>query len=85
MTALTNTQMKPNRFARYARARKMVNFIQTNLAKGLTVQIIVSSIRTVNYKGRAHIESFKADKTGAYVKRGKSWDCIDYVQHIRAF
>lgn len=79
---LTNDQMKPNRFARWAKARKRINFILENLEAGRTVQIATYT-KAVRYTAK-HKEMFKATKTGAYVQRGKNWDCIDGC-NVQAF
>lgn len=79
---MTNEQMKPGRFLRFYKARKRIAFIRENLAAGHIIQI-TTSLRAVRYSAK-HIDMFKATKTGAYVQRGKSWDCIDYCD-IRAF
>lgn len=79
---MTNDQMKPNRYARWAKARKVISFILSNLEAGKTVQIATYT-KAVRYNAK-HKEMFKATKTGAYVQRGKSWDCIDGC-NIQAF
>lgn len=78
---MTNEQMKAGRFLRWHKARQKVAFIQQHLAAGRTVQITTAT-RAVRYKP-AHVDCFKATKAGAYVQRGKSWDCIDFVADIR--
>lgn len=79
---MTNDEMKANRFARWAKARKTVAAIKEQLAKGRTVQITTYT-KAVRYKA-VHAEMFKATRNGAFVQRGKSWDCIDYCA-IRVF
>ena len=79
---LTNDQMKPNRFARWAKARKRIKFILENLESGRTVQIS-TYLKSVRYTAK-HKEMFKATKNGAWVQRGKNWDCIDGCD-VRAF
>jgi hypothetical protein len=79
---MTNEQMKPSRFLRLHRARRIVRFIRENLAAGHIVQI-TNHLRAVRYNAK-HIGMFKATKSGAYVQRGKAWDCIDYCD-VRAF
>lgn len=73
---MTNTEMKPNRFARWHLARKRIAFIRKHLAAGNTVAISTQT-RAVHYTAK-HINMFKATRSGAYVQRGKSWDCIDF-------
>ena len=75
---LTNEQMKPNRFLRWHKARKKIAAIKAHLSQGHTVQIGTMTHAT-NYKAK-HIDMFKATRSGAYVQRGKSWDCIDFCK-----
>ena len=79
---ITNDQMKPNRFARWANARKRVSFIVSNLNAGKTVQLTTYT-KATRYNAK-HINMFKATKFGAFVQSGKSWLCIDGVD-VRAF
>ena len=79
---LTNAQMTAGRFAKWARARKKVAWIKAQLAAGKTVQITTYT-RATRYTAK-HAEMFKATKGGAYVQRGKAWDCFDGCD-LRAF
>lgn len=79
---MTNDQMIANRFGRWAKARKLVKYIQSNLEAG-NVVVIATHTRAVQYKN-VHVGMFKATRTGAYVQRGKHWDCIDYCA-VKAF
>ena len=79
---MTNEQMKSGRFLRWAKARKRVAWIKSQIAAGHIVQI-TTYLRATRY-GAKHLEMFKATKSGAYVQRGKAWDCIDGCD-IRAF
>lgn len=72
---MTNEQMKANRFYRWARARKKIAAIRKHLEQGHTVYVCTCT-RATKYTAK-HIDMFKAAKTGAYVQRGKGWDCID--------
>lgn len=74
--AISNAEMKPNRFGQWAAARKRVAWIQSQLAAGRTVYLTTYT-RSTTYTAK-HSDWFKADRSGAYVRRGKSWDCIDY-------
>jgi hypothetical protein len=74
--SLTNSQMIAGRFLRYARARNRVAWIKAQLAAGRIVQLTTYT-KTASY-GSRHADMFKATKAGAFVQRGKSWDCIDY-------
>jgi len=73
---LTNEQMTPNRFGKWSQARKRINFIKNQLRAGKTVYICTYT-RATPYTAK-HYDWFRATKTGAYVQRGKGWDCIDY-------
>ena len=73
---LTNSQMIAGRFLRYARARQRVAWIKAQLAAGRIVQLATYT-KATRYDAR-HADMFKATKAGAFVRRGKSWDCIDY-------
>lgn len=79
---LTNDQMKAGRYATWAKARKKVAWIAAQLAKGNTVQLTTYT-RATRYTAK-HASMFKASKAGAYVQRGKAWDCIDGCD-LRAF
>ena len=73
--ALSNQEMKSGRFARWALARKRVNFITSHLTAGHTV-IVATPLKAWEFKAK-HAAMFKATKSGAYMQRGKNWDCID--------
>lgn len=72
---LTNAQMTANRFARWAKARARLAKIQNALASGATITISTYG-RQLRLTSK-HAEMLKATKTGLYVQRGRSWDCID--------
>lgn len=72
---LTNEQMTPNRFGRWASARKRVAWIQARLAEGRTVYVCTMTRQTA-YTSK-HADWFKATKSGAYVRQGKGYVCID--------
>lgn len=72
---MTNAEMRANRFYIWARARRTVRLIQQHLAAGRKV-VICTYTKAVKYDKR-HISMFKAAKNGAFVQRGKNWDCID--------
>lgn len=79
---MTNEQMQPNRFARWANARKMFSYIMTNLHAGKIV--VVASMTTATKYDRRHVKMFKVTKTGVFVQHGKRWDCINFCA-IKAF
>jgi hypothetical protein len=80
--SLTNSQMIAGRFLRYARTRKRIAWIKGQLAKGHIVQLATYT-KATNYHAH-HADMFKATKAGAFVRRGKSWDCIDLCE-LRSF
>lgn len=79
---LTNQEMVAGRYLRWHKANRMVNFIVTNLLAGRRIQINTMTRATI-YKP-CHAGMFKATRTGAYVRSGKRWICIDYTA-IQAF
>lgn len=74
---LSNEQMVRNRFGRWARARRLVRTIQDALSADGSV-VIATYTKATQYD-RRHVAMFKATPTGAYVQRGKRWDCIDFA------
>lgn len=83
MPALSNDQMKPDRYLRWHRARRMVaRIVETIDAGGMVT--LTTYTRQTRYD-RRHRDMFRATCNGAYVQRGKAWDCIDYVavRHYR--
>ena len=72
---MTNDQMKLGRFLRFHNARVLVAKIQAALEAGAIVQLTTYT-KATRYKAQ-HAGMFKATKAGAWVQRGKSWDCID--------
>jgi hypothetical protein len=79
---MTNEQMKAGRFLRWHKARAKVAFITAHLNAGHTV--VVATMTKATRFDRRHLAMFKATKSGAYVQRGKAWDCIDYAS-VEAF
>lgn len=73
---MTNDQMKPNRFLRWHKARKRIAFIKARLAAGAVVTVATQT-HAWHYRQK-HADMFKATKSGAFVQRGKRWDCIDW-------
>ena len=73
---LTNDQMKPNRFAKWAKARAKVAAIKAHLkADG---RVVLGTCTKAWVFTAKHADMFKATKSGAYVQHGKGWDCIDF-------
>lgn len=80
---MTNEQMKEGRFFKWANYRKMIANIQATLVSDGVV-IIATHLKKTQYDKR-HADMFKANQTGAFVQRGKNWDCITFssVYHYR--
>ena len=72
---LPNSAMKPNRFLTMHVARKRIAWIKAQLGAGRDVYVS-TYLRHTKYQPK-HADMFKAFKNGAFVQRGKSWDCID--------
>lgn len=71
----TNAQMIAGRYLRWHRARRLIADIQSCLqADGVAV---VSTHTNAAQFDRRHVDHFKAMRSGAYMRRGKGWDCID--------
>ncbi len=74
---LPNSQMKAGRYLRWHRARRLVaRIVQTVDAGGLVT--LTTYTRQTRFD-RRHRDMFRATRAGAYVQRGKSWDCIDFT------
>ncbi len=73
--ALPNDKMTANRFATWAMHRRKLAFILENLAAGRTVAV-TNHVKSYRY-GATHASAFSADRTGVYVKQGKSRLCIN--------
>lgn len=72
---MLNSKMTEGRFLRWHKARQRVAWINSHLEAGHTV-MLCTYLKAWKYNKR-HLGMFKATRTGAYVQRGKSWDCID--------
>lgn len=77
-----NDKMTAGRFLRLHRSRRKVAWIVAHLEAGRSVQITTAT-RATRYTAK-HVGMFKATKSGAYVQRGKAWDCFDFAD-VRAF
>ena len=75
---LNNSAMTPNRFLTMHTARNRIAWIKARLAAGDNVYVS-TYLRATKYQPK-HAGMFKAFKNGAYVQRGKSWDCIDFCK-----
>ena len=62
----------------------MLEKIQNHLKQGGTV-VVSTYCRAWQFDGPKYAEYFRQDSKGSlYMRRGKSWDCIDYCA-IRAY
>jgi hypothetical protein len=77
---MTNEQMVANRYGRWAGYRKLIASIKATLAADGVV-MIPTYTRCTRYD-RRHIDMFKANRNGAWVARGKNWDCISLSKII---
>ena len=77
--ALTNAQMKPNRFAKLARGRRILRAMNACWDARGTVWFSTMTSRTpVRPKLR---DCIRMDAEGSlYCQHGKRWDCIDYCR-----
>lgn len=69
--------MITNRFLRLHNGRKRFAAIVEHLRAGGKVQL-VTAWKATEY-GRKHAGDFKLVGPSVYVRRGKSWDCIDFT------
>ena len=72
---MTNEQMTPRRYLRWQMARRKVAAIKSHLSQGHEVYLCTMT-RAIKLTAK-NIDMVKATKSGAYVQRGKGWDCID--------
>lgn len=80
---MNNSQMIADRFFKWSNYRKMISNIQSTLATDGEVHIVGYG-RVVKCDKR-HVTMFKVTKSGAYVQRGKNWDCLNFskIVHYR--
>lgn len=71
---MSNTQMKDGRFQQWAQNRAQLRWIQSELQSGKTI-VVATYTKATQFTAK-HVTMFKATKSGLYVQRGKSWDCI---------
>ena len=76
---MTNAEMKPGRFAKAMKFKKIYAFIVRAIASGARIQI------TTYTQSRIYtsVSQFKLTMKGIYAQRGKNWDCIEFC-NIRA-
>jgi hypothetical protein len=74
---MTNDEMTPNRFGRWAYARQTHARIMDTFAKGGIV-ILCSYTKPIQYDAR-YVHLFEVRKSGLYVKQGKRWVCTSNV------
>ena len=73
---MKNSEMTANRFANYARYRRLHEAIMAALIAGKTVQVS-THLRATRYTAKHH-DLFFVNRTGVYVRNGKRTDCIHY-------
>ena len=73
---LTNEQMKPGRYGRWAESKKLVNKIQDTLSRG--GYVVMATHTKARQYDRRHVDMFKATPTGAYVLNRTKLECINY-------
>ena len=73
---MSNEEMKPRRYYRWALARKKVRDIRQHLEAGGTV--VISTWAKHTKADKRHVDMFRSSRSGAYMQRGKNWDNIDY-------
>ena len=66
---------RPGRFLKWSRARALVRRIRACLDAG--GRVVVGTYTKATEYGPKHADWFKAEPSGAYVRRGKGWECID--------
>lgn len=76
---MRNDQMKAGRFLAWQNSRKKIAWIKSHLEAGRTVYICTYTRATkIRPKLLKEFDAhFKATKSGAYISRGKAWDCFD--------
>jgi hypothetical protein len=77
-TAITsNSLMVGGRFASWATYRKRLSDIHTHLSAGGRI-VVATYTRATVYTAK-HADLFRATKSGLYVTRGKSRDCLNFT------
>lgn len=74
---MDNAHMKPNRYLKWANARKTFAAIQSHLEKGGRIMVATCTRATV-YTSK-HATLFKCGKDSVYVARGKHWDSLAFT------
>lgn len=75
---MTNAEMRPNRYARWAGNRRLLRAIHAALDNGQRVTV-ATHLRATTYDAR-HRGMFTADRVGVYVARGRRRDDIRYCR-----
>jgi hypothetical protein len=74
---MTNDQMKPGRYARWAFARRLHRRIVAHIDAGGVVDIGTSG-RVTRITSR-HRDMIRAGKDGLYIQAGRRWDCLPVI------
>lgn len=77
MPVLDNSQMRAGRYLRWHDARRKLRDILAHLTAGGAV-LTFTYTRATRYTAR-HAAMFRAARSGLYVRRGNSWECIDFT------
>ena len=75
---MNNSDMKKNRYAQWARARKKLAWVNEQFAAGRDVYVLTHT-KATRYTAK-HAGMFTARKNGFYVQSGKKYVCLDFTQ-----
>ena len=75
---MTNEEMHPGRFQRWAQYRKMFSQIQSCLADGGVVQVCTYT-KATEYAPK-HADCFKVTREGVFAKQGNHFVCISHCR-----
>lgn len=73
---MTNAEMRPNRFAKWAEARRTLAWCRSCWERGYNV-LVCTATRATRLSPK-HAEYLKATKSGLYIRSGSKWVCADY-------
>jgi hypothetical protein len=73
---MNNSHMRPNRFFQWQQYKKRFAEIQAHLGKGGSV-LIPTCTKATLYRPK-HAGMFKVTRSGLFVQRGKSFECLNF-------
>lgn len=73
---LKNSDMKAGRFARFAKARKALRFVQEHVEAGRVVTF-TNYLVQIRITKAEQVALLKATKSGLYIQRRGGWECLD--------